>query len=91
MWACVCVKIRVSKKWLLITVKFRNEIMKGRKNDYSISFFKQTERVLFLEFVHDTKRAVQWINSKQIEWTHGNIYDRRKREFITRIYPDNIK
>lgn len=65
--------------------------MKGKKNDYSISFFNKAERVLFMEFVHDTKKAVEWINSKNKEWTHGNIYDRRERTFISRIYPDNIK
>jgi hypothetical protein len=65
--------------------------MKGKKNDYSISFFNDENRIMFIEFVHDTKKAVQWMDSKKLNWTHGNIYDRRKREFITRIYPDNIK
>lgn len=65
--------------------------MKGRKNDYSITFFNKEEKVLHLGYVHDTRNAVQWVIDKKIEWTHGNIYDRRTREFITRIYPDNVK
>jgi hypothetical protein len=65
--------------------------MKGRKNDYSISFFNEEEKVMFLEFVNDTKLAIKWVNEKGIIWTHGNVYNRRTREFLTRIYPDNIK
>lgn len=66
-------------------------LMKGKKNDYAVTFFKEEEKVLHLGFVHDTKKAVQWVNSEGIIWTHGNVYDRRTREFITRIYPDNVK
>lgn len=65
--------------------------MKGKKNDYAATFFNNDEKVLHLGFVHDTKKAAQWVNNEGITWTHGNIYDRRTREFVTRIYPDNIK
>lgn len=65
--------------------------MKGKKNDYSITFFNEDEKRLFLEFVHSTEKAISWVRSQNINWTHANIYDRRSREFITRIYPDNIK
>lgn len=65
--------------------------MKGKQNDYSISFFNGEQRVLFLEFVHDTSKAVEWVKGKRKEWTHANVYDRRSREFVTRIYPDNTK
>ncbi len=64
--------------------------MRGKKNDYSISYFHGDVRVLFLEYVHDTKKSVQWVNSKQIRWTHANVYERRTRMYLFRIYPDNI-
>jgi hypothetical protein len=65
--------------------------MKGKKNDYAATFYNKEEKVLHLGFVHDTQKAVKWVVEQGITWTHGNIYDRRTREFVTRIYPDNIK
>lgn len=59
--------------------------MKGKKNDFSISFFHEGIRVLFLAYVHDTQKAIDWINKKGIAWSHGNIYDRRTRVFLRRI------
>jgi hypothetical protein len=64
--------------------------MKGKKNDFSISFFNEDERVLFLAYVHNTQKAVDWVNKKRIEWTHGNIYDRRSREFLLQIKSEAI-
>lgn len=60
--------------------------MKGKKNDFSISYYYGAERVLFLEYVHDTNKATYWVNSKGIQWTHYAIYNRRTREFIEVIY-----
>lgn len=65
--------------------------MKGKRNDFSITFFKNDEKVLFLEYVHDTIKACKWVNSNKIEWTHGNIYERRTRKYLGRTYPDNLK
>ena len=62
--------------------------MKGRKNDFSVTFYDGENRRLFMEYVHDTRKAVRWVESQKIKWTHGNVYERRTREFITRIYPD---
>jgi len=59
--------------------------MKGRKNDFSMTFYNGEEKRLFMEFVHDTEVAVKWVNSKSIEWTHAMLYDRRTREKIDRI------
>ena len=59
--------------------------MKGKKNDFSISFFNEEQRVMFLEYVHDTQKAVDWVNNKGITWSYGNIYDRRTREFLKQI------
>lgn len=64
--------------------------MKGKKNDYAITFYKDEEKVLFLAYVHDTHRAVDWINGKGIAWTHGNIYERRTRVFLKQIRPDDL-
>ncbi len=60
--------------------------MKGKKNDFSMSFFNGDDRVMFLEFVHRTETATEWMNAKGKEWTHANIYNRRTREFIQRVY-----
>lgn len=60
--------------------------MKGKKNDYSMSFFdKDGQRVLFLEYVHDTKKAERWADAKQFPWTVAKIWNRRSREFVDKI------
>lgn len=59
--------------------------MKGLKNDYSMSFYNDNQRVLFLEYVHNTDTAIEWINQKKIAWTHAMIYNRRTRQKVDRI------
>lgn len=59
--------------------------MKGKKNDFSITFYNGEVKRLFLEYVHDTDKAIKWVNSNKIEWTHAMIYDRRTRAKIDRI------
>lgn len=59
--------------------------MKGKKNDFSITFYDNDFKRLFLEYVHDTNKAISWVNSKGIVWTHAMIYDRRTRMKINRI------
>ena len=59
--------------------------MKGKKNDFSMTFYNQEEKRLFMEFVHNTEKAVKWVNAKNIPWTHAMVYNRRTREPITRI------
>lgn len=62
--------------------------MKGKKNDYSVTFYDGEERRLFLEFVHNTDAAIEWVRKQRINWTHAMVYNRRTREKITRL--DNI-
>jgi len=59
--------------------------MKGIKNDYSMTFYNGEEKRLFIEYVHNTDKAIYWVNNKGIEWTHAMIYNRRTREKIARI------
>ena len=59
--------------------------MKGKKNDFSMTFYNQEEKRLFLEFVHNTDKAVDWVKKQGIEWTHAMVYNRRTREKITRL------
>lgn len=59
--------------------------MRGKKNDFSMTFYNGEERRLFLEYVHDTNKAIKWVNSRQIIWTHAMIYDRRTRVTLNRI------
>ena len=54
--------------------------MKGKKNDYSMTFYNNNEMAMFLQFVHNTEKAINWMNSKKFTWTHAMIYDRRTRE-----------
>ena len=65
--------------------------MKGKKNDFSMTFYNGDERRLFVEFVHDTNKAIQWVNAKQITWTHSMIYDRRTRAKIERVLNPNAE
>lgn len=64
---------------------YLSEAMKGKKNDYSMTFYNGEERRLFMQYVHNTETAIKWVNSKGIEWTHAMIYDRRTRERVARI------
>jgi len=59
--------------------------MKGKKNDFSMTFYNGEKKRLFMEYVDDTTKMILWVNSKQIEWTHVMVYDRRTREKIDRI------
>ncbi len=59
--------------------------MKGKKNDFSMTFYDNNDRTMFLGFVHNTETAIKWVNSKHIKWTHAMIYNRRTREKIDRI------
>ncbi|CAM3451654.1 hypothetical protein [Empedobacter stercoris] len=65
--------------------------MKGKKNDFSMTFYNGDERRLFVEFVHDTNKAIQWVNNKGISWTHAMIYDRRTRAKIERVLNPNTE
>lgn len=63
--------------------------MKGKKNDFSMSFYNEEDRILFLEYVHSTKKAIQWVESKGKKWTHVMVYNRRTREKLERIINSN--
>ncbi|MCD8450442.1 hypothetical protein LNI98_12155 [Tenacibaculum dicentrarchi] len=59
--------------------------MQGKKNDFSMTFYNREERTMFLEFVHNTNKAIIWINQKNIQWTHAMVYNRRTKEKLERI------
>ena len=50
-----------------------------------MTFYNGDEKRLFLEFVHNTDKAVDWVKKQGIEWTHAMVYNRRTREKITRL------
>ena len=60
-----------------------------KKNDYSIMFYNENEKAMFLVYVHIIKVAVKWMEDIEI-WTHGKVYDRRERTFLKQIKPGNI-
>jgi len=64
--------------------------MKGKKNDFSMTFYKNDDRVLFLEFVHNTEKAIKWAEEKKIAWTHAMVYNRRTREKLDRVINHNF-
>lgn len=59
--------------------------MKGKKNDFSMTFYNGEERRLFIEYVHNTEKMERWMEKKNIKWTHAMVYNRRTREKIKRI------
>ncbi len=66
--------------------------MKGKKNDFSMTFYENQERVLFLEYVHSTDKAIEWIEKVACKnWTHAMVYDRRTREKVNRIVNPKTK
>ena len=60
--------------------------MKGRKNDFSMTFYLNNVRVMFLEYVHNTDTAIKWMKDKNILWDEAIIYDRRTRAKIKKIF-----
>lgn len=50
-----------------------------------MTFYNNEEKRLFMEFVHDTNKAIAWVDSKGIEWTHAMLYNRRTRQKLDRI------
>ena len=66
--------------------------MKGKKNDFSMSYWKDGVRVFFMEFVQKTEDSDKWLEKiksyatgKKIDWDEVNIYERRTRKFIQKI------
>lgn len=53
--------------------------MKGKNNDFSISFYFGGQRVLFLRYVHDTEKSLRWATAR-IVWDTCVVYNRRTRE-----------
>lgn len=64
--------------------------MKGKKNDFSMTFYHFDKKVMHLHFVHNTVKAVQWMDAKNITWGHANIYERRSGKYLKRIYHQSI-
>jgi len=50
-----------------------------------MTFYNGEEQRLFLEFVHDTEKAIQWLKKNSIEWTHCMVYERKTRKKIGRF------
>lgn len=50
-----------------------------------MTFYYGEQKRLFMEYVHDTNKMVDWVNSRKIEWTHVMIYNRRTRQKVDRI------
>jgi len=50
-----------------------------------MTFYYGEQKRLFMEYVHDTNKMVDWVNSRKIEWTHAMIYNRRTRQKVDRI------
>jgi hypothetical protein len=60
--------------------------MKGKKNDFSMTFYHDQERILFLEYVHDTNKALKWVENNGFgHYTHYVTYNRRTRERLERV------
>lgn len=52
--------------------------MRGKKNDFSMSFFRGGLRVLHLHYVHDTDKALAWVVGRNIAFDDYVVFDRRK-------------
>lgn len=50
-----------------------------------MTFYDKEERTMFLQYVHNTNKAIEWVNAKSIQWTHAMVYDRRTREKLERV------
>ena len=59
--------------------------MKSNKNEFSMTFYLEEERTLFLEYVNNTEKAIKWYEGKGKSWSHCMIYNRKTREKLDRI------
>lgn len=60
-----------------------------KKNDYSITVFNKENQYLgFIKYVHNIKYTANWLNNSRRfnQWYYMNIYNRRSRNFIKRVY-----
>ena len=64
--------------------------MRSKKHSFSMSFFLAGNRVMFLEYVRDTDRAIKWVNDKNIDWDTVNIYDRISRGLLASVKNDHL-
>jgi hypothetical protein len=54
--------------------------MKGKeKNDFNMTFYDGEQKRLFMEYVHDANKMLDWSKFKKNKWTHAMIYNRRTR------------
>lgn len=64
-------------------IYYLSQLNKSVKNDYSITFYHERNRVFFLEYVHSPVSALKWFKTKiNKQLTHIIIYDRRTRDEI---------
>ncbi|WP_156127590.1 hypothetical protein [Capnocytophaga canis] len=47
-----------------------------------MSFFYAGKRTMYLYPVHNTDYAINWINSKGIQWDTAKVYHRRTRQLL---------
>jgi hypothetical protein len=50
-----------------------------------MTFYDNDRMSNFLEYVHDTDKAIKWMDRNNIIWTHAMIYERRSRKKLDRI------
>ena len=55
------------------------------KNDYSIIVFLPTKEVKKWAYIHRIDKFEMFLSKSFPEWEYMNIYNRRTREYLTRI------
>jgi len=62
----------------------------GHKNDYTcITYFEHSKPKKW-SYVHKLDGFIQFLNSKHKDWKYVNVYERRTRKYLTRIYPGMV-
>lgn len=59
----------------------------SHKNDYSvIVFFTEESKPKSWNYVHKLYDFAKFLNEKHSEWEYMNVYERRTRKFLKRLY-----
>ena len=59
--------------------------MYNKQNQFSITFFYNNIRVMFIQYCHHEKLAINWLQKKGIKWDTANVYHRKTRKFLKQL------
>jgi hypothetical protein len=53
-----------------------------KSNRFSVEIYYGYKKILYLKFVNNEYKIIEWLRRKNIEWTNINFYDRKSGVFL---------